>query len=579
MKTKKTLFLASLMIVAVFLLTGCSKGRVEKFQKPDIKDDFCGISMPYQYCKCAFHNEYCEDVSLSSSAANSYVREEYDKWVKGQLETFETTCNSGGGIYSNKKCTYCEDPYYKEGNKCVKAEDKENDDDSSDQETSFVADGPFNSDCSINESSFENEWKKYSDFDDNIDFNARSWEVQQNLNTYEQIMELKAQNFVLQRDMEIDRQLRLTMREYKAALVQNIKTNLLKSFWRLSYVTYSTIKSGKGIGESYSKVLTSGKTLEVISQGLKVVQGVIPADSSLAVDTSTVSGKVKSIGLNAALETLDSMGDPVKVATQVFNDASNAALPSADITPEEIEILRTQHLSNQAIDQALKASYKANAERRKQLLANENQIKLLEAQAASWQYKEKSRVRAMLESDCQRQRDDWEDKQSSSLFFINTAFAQENDDQQNIQADMEVDTLQLGDYTFDYDEKETNEDSIDYYITNESNKILVLSSYDTDDNDTDDMWLVFSDDLYITMEVYDTDNDGEPDTFVELDKDEQVTNLIQPELSIPEYQAESDLLDSENSDYSNDDESSIPIWVYIVLIVILGGLILFKKRK
>ncbi|MCK5027624.1 MAG: hypothetical protein KAS07_04345, partial [Candidatus Pacebacteria bacterium] len=56
--------------------------EVTRFQFPNIKDDFCGIHINYQYCKCAFHNKFCDDISLSPSTANTYVWDEYRKWVR-----------------------------------------------------------------------------------------------------------------------------------------------------------------------------------------------------------------------------------------------------------------------------------------------------------------------------------------------------------------------------------------------------------------------------------------------------------------------------------------------------------------
>lgn len=561
----KSITLASVLFLAIFILTGCSTSKTTKFQKPSIKDDFCGPVMNYQYCRCAFHDEYCGSVGMSKSAANSYVREEFNKWVKVREEKFGEDCKSSGGILSSSnRCKYCEDPYVKQGDKCVKAEDLQEEEE---LETSFVPDGPFDSDCNVNESQFDKEWRKYSDFDNAIDYSSRSWEAQKHLSVYEQIIDLKAKNFVLERDMEIDRQLRLSMREYKTALVQNIKTNLLKSFWRLSYVTYTTIKSAKGLGESYSTVLTSAETIPRISAGLKVIQGVIPGDSDLAIDTKTVSGKVKSAGLNAALEAFDSMGNPVKIATQVFNDAANAPLPSADITPEEIEILRTQHLSNEAIDTALKASYEKNAARRKQLLANKAQIQILEAEALSWQAKEKMRVRGMLEADCQRQKKEFEDAEETSFldWFVSTAHATAPSPQQ----------YELGEYKVDYD---TNEEG-DYYLADK----LVLSIMDTDEDGKNDLWLQYDDELYLVLEAHDTTGDGNPDTFVELDREELIKNLIQPELVVPDQEEVPDdnkqvesMDESENDDVEESDNSKNIAWIVILLGV---GLFVYMKKK
>lgn len=66
----KLIFLFSL----IFVLTGCSNSA--------IKDDFCGVHIDYRYCKCAFHNEYCSDIGMSSSEAETFVYDEYDAWLE-----------------------------------------------------------------------------------------------------------------------------------------------------------------------------------------------------------------------------------------------------------------------------------------------------------------------------------------------------------------------------------------------------------------------------------------------------------------------------------------------------------------
>lgn len=63
------------LLILAILLVGCSTG------KPDIKNDFCGVHINYQYCKCAFHNEYCGSIGMDKSEAKTYVYAEYNKWL------------------------------------------------------------------------------------------------------------------------------------------------------------------------------------------------------------------------------------------------------------------------------------------------------------------------------------------------------------------------------------------------------------------------------------------------------------------------------------------------------------------
>ena len=59
-----------------FLLSGCGGSG-------DIKNNFCGVHINYQYCKCAFHNEFCDAVNMSKGEANAYVYGKYNEWKNG----------------------------------------------------------------------------------------------------------------------------------------------------------------------------------------------------------------------------------------------------------------------------------------------------------------------------------------------------------------------------------------------------------------------------------------------------------------------------------------------------------------
>jgi len=392
----------------LFTLSGCTRSKTTRFKKPSIKDDFCGIIMNFQYCKCAFHNEYCDVVGLSSAGANSYIRAEYSRWLDYRMNKFKDDCRQQGGIYhENGKCEYCNEPYYRKGNKCIAAEEDEDEDEQ--EEGEFKPDGPFNNDCSINEDQFSQDWMKYSDFDNRIPFESRSWEAQSGLKLQDQIISLKVENFKLQRDMEIDRQLRLEVREFRNALAKNLKANLVKATLRLSYITYTTIKNGWGAGKSYESILTGTENIKRLGAAISTVRGLVPSDSSLAIDTNSVTGKAASGGLSVAIEALENLGDPKSIVNKVMTETSAAILPSADITPEEVAILKDQYIVKNIVEHSLAESYKENAKRRKKLLDNQNKIKELEASFAAWEAKEKQRVKQMLEDSCLKQKENYEE--------------------------------------------------------------------------------------------------------------------------------------------------------------------------
>src|SRR3989344_7178507 len=402
---RKNRLLLILLLLMVLVLVGCVKkgyAQLVEFETPNIKDDFCGVHLNFQYCKCAFHNEYCDAIGMSKGQANNYVNDEFDTWVAGLVEDFLAQCTAAGGIAQDDACQYCEEGYQVSDEQCVSPDEAAGSDQ---QETAFTPDGPLNSDCTIKADEFDADWKKYSDIDEAIPFEERSYEAKQALTVYEEMIGKMVEAFEIERDIEIENQLQAELLTYREALVQNIKTNLLKSFWRLSWVTYTTIQSGKGVGESYNTLLTSGASAETVGAGLKVIQGIIPNDSALAIDTSTVTGKAKSVGAAVALEAIDSLGDPTKIATELFKSAANAPLPSADISPEEVAILRDQHLTKGAIDEILADSQAANQAREARLATLEQEISALQTQVDDWEVKEKERVKFNLEDSCKSQRD------------------------------------------------------------------------------------------------------------------------------------------------------------------------------
>ena len=124
------------------ILSAC--GNIEKFQKGDIKDSFCGAHINYQYCKCAFHNDFCDEIDMNKGDANNYVQDEYDKWVEEEREKFQDKCEENGGIYSRDKCKYCESPQVAKNGKCIDPEEG----DESDSEESEEGECKYDSDCS-----------------------------------------------------------------------------------------------------------------------------------------------------------------------------------------------------------------------------------------------------------------------------------------------------------------------------------------------------------------------------------------------------------------------------------------------
>lgn len=364
-----------------------------EFEAPDIKDDFCGVHINYQYCKCGFHGDYCDSVNLDRSGANSYVQGEYNSYVSGLRESFASVCETGNGFMDGDDCYVCPEGTELTGSRCRILEEEGG-------EVVAAEPEPAADELpSCNE--LEEDWEKYSDIDWRIPMEERSYEAKQYAKAQNTLVQTVAEKAELQYETELLKQQLADIKDYKAALVDNLRDNLVKATFRLTYVTYSQVNGAKGAGESFSTFLTSAKNIEALGAGMKSIQAVIPGDSQLAINTKTVGGKVESIGWNATLEAIESMGDPSKIAQQVMKDSKGAIVPGADITPEEVEILRQQNLENNLLDNVIAELEAEIADNETWLNVADARIAELEAQVVRWQAEEKKRTLSLLEGECE----------------------------------------------------------------------------------------------------------------------------------------------------------------------------------
>jgi hypothetical protein len=136
------------ILFIMLILGGCSDST--SFKKGDIKDDFCGPHINFQYCKCAFHGDYCDSIGMKKGEAKDYVNKEYDKWVESELDRFKNDCENDNGILKGKKCVYCTESEVVSNGKCVEAEtmvlDDEEENDEGDEENE-EGECKYDSDC------------------------------------------------------------------------------------------------------------------------------------------------------------------------------------------------------------------------------------------------------------------------------------------------------------------------------------------------------------------------------------------------------------------------------------------------
>lgn len=381
----------SALFFGAALIADAKVVRTEEFTKPDIKEQFCGGNIDYRYCKCAFHGDMCDDVGMKRGQADYYLHFKYNAHVAYLRALFRMGCEGKGGIFDDDACLYTEEERGSRSDKDEKCLPKD----------------------------FSTNWKKYSDIDDAIPEGERSYEAKEYAATLAAMKENAEMRAIIARDMEIDRLARLELRAYKSALVGNIKTNLLKAFWRLAWVTYDTTagaslphkdfvqgaaSTGKTFAKLFDELEDAGDALTHVGALLSVARSVTPGDSKLAINTDTTAGKFKSLGLTTAIATLENAADAggaAQVGVAVFGEITGIPMPpKADITPEEVEILRTQHLTNKAADDILQESYRENSERRRALLTLEGEFAAQKVRALEWEAKEKARVNDEIMNSC-----------------------------------------------------------------------------------------------------------------------------------------------------------------------------------
>ncbi|MCK5211092.1 hypothetical protein KAJ89_00155 [Candidatus Parcubacteria bacterium] len=146
-KEKHYFKLVLALFAAVFILSACSEKT--SFKKGDIKDSFCGVGINASYCKCAFHNKYCDSINMSKREAKKYVNEQYDNWVEDRFDSYKDNCRAGNGIIKGKSCIQCDLDEVSRNDKCVKRDDVDSteDEDADDNDDNDEGECKYDSDC------------------------------------------------------------------------------------------------------------------------------------------------------------------------------------------------------------------------------------------------------------------------------------------------------------------------------------------------------------------------------------------------------------------------------------------------
>jgi len=265
-----------------------------------------------------------------------------------------------------------------------------------------AAEGVFNSDGTFNQQVFDRDWRKYSDLDDAVPFESKSWQAQRYYETIDRMEEIKTEIYLTQRDMELDRFVREELRNFDRTLKQELKTNLLRAFWRLAYITQGVVQGGVSAAKSYRQIMALD--LRYVKDAYMAVgRGVVMLEQlNSAIDDHTQSVQqrtARSLAVGSA-EFLATFFDPKKAALSLYEKSMDqiqqAALPTANITEEDCAILKEQYVKTRALDAILELSYLENRERRLHVQKLEAELRDLASELSRWEAEEKERVFDML---------------------------------------------------------------------------------------------------------------------------------------------------------------------------------------
>ena len=124
-KKALSLLFGILYSIVLFSNTASAAIVVEEFEKPDIKNDFCGAMIDFRYCKCGFHGDkdFCKQIGQSESSADSIVQDKFSAYVDDEKNRFKNNCENNNGILSGDTCTWCTEEHFRYKDTCVTNEE------------------------------------------------------------------------------------------------------------------------------------------------------------------------------------------------------------------------------------------------------------------------------------------------------------------------------------------------------------------------------------------------------------------------------------------------------------------------
>lgn len=171
-----------------------------------------------------------------------------------------------------------------------------------------------------------------------------------------------------------------------------------------------------------------------------------------------------------------------------------------------------------------------------------------------------------------------------ALFFPLVSWAQENEDIKEVQK------IDFDKYSLNYNDTADIEGGTLYYLDDK----LILSTYDTNNDNNVDIWLRFNENGNLDLEVLDTDFDGQADIVNKLDEQEKASVIKIPEFKVkevvlpenpnpaPQIKPSSEIKTPERfvlNPPPSENKGGFFSWKLFFVLMLLGGGIYFAKKK
>jgi hypothetical protein len=262
----------------------------------------------------------------------------------------------------------------------------------------------------VDKARFDREWRRYSDINDLLAFESRSLDAQHYQEALEEIREARVEVARLKALVELGRQNRLAVLDYNRALKAGHKANLLRTFFRMAWITYNTVggpagrREFAGMQKGLTKLLfEGGRNVPTIARAMSLVKKLVPKQYSKVPGNS---GKVVTIGLDATIEYFQALWDTpdelfYKVVAKIMETAGKEYVPvGAELSDQELDILRNEHIELRHLEMAIEEIDALDAEHTSQIEALEAQIAAAQGKTGDAEQRERRRMWALLNKDC-----------------------------------------------------------------------------------------------------------------------------------------------------------------------------------